>query len=101
MRGFPGTAMPAWDKRLTDEAFVLEASEGGLAEVNMGNLAAKMASDSGNFDQAVQILTEATQMDPNRDLLWLKLGDAQRSAAQKAADPDRWLAGVRRLLEDQ
>jgi Carboxypeptidase regulatory-like domain/Tetratricopeptide repeat len=49
--------------------------------------AAKAASDAGNFDQAVQILTEATQMDPNRDLLWLKLGDAQRSAAQKATDP--------------
>jgi pentatricopeptide repeat protein len=48
--------------------------------------AAKAASDAGNFDQAVQILTEATQLDPTRDLLWLKLGDAQRSAAQKATD---------------
>jgi len=48
--------------------------------------AAKAASDAGNFDQAVQILTEATQTDPTRDLLWLKLGDAQRSAALKATD---------------
>lgn len=48
--------------------------------------AAKTASDTGNFDQAVQILTEATQIDPNRDLLWLKLADAQRGAAQKAPD---------------
>lgn len=48
--------------------------------------AAKAASDAGNYDQAVQILTEATQMDPGRDLLWLRLADAQRGAAQKATD---------------
>ena len=49
--------------------------------------AAKAASDAGNFEQAVQVLTEATQMDPNRDILWFKLGDAQRSVASKATDP--------------
>lgn len=47
---------------------------------------AKVASDAGNFDEAVQILTQATQTDPTRDLLWLKLADAQRGAAQKAPD---------------
>jgi tetratricopeptide (TPR) repeat protein len=61
--------------------------------------AAKMASDAGNFDQAVQVLTEATQMDPNRDLLWLKLGDAQRSAAQKATDAAAKKAGYEGSLE--
>jgi tetratricopeptide (TPR) repeat protein len=49
--------------------------------------AAKTASDAGNFDQAVQILTEATQLDPTRDILWFKLADAQRSLASKATDP--------------
>jgi pentatricopeptide repeat protein len=48
---------------------------------------AKVATDAGNFEEAVRVLTQATQADPTRDLLWLKLGDAQRSAAQKAADP--------------
>ncbi len=48
---------------------------------------AKAATDAGNFDQAVQVLTQATQTDPSRDLLWLKLADAQRGAAQKATDP--------------
>jgi pentatricopeptide repeat protein len=61
--------------------------------------AAKTASDAGDFDQAVQILTEATQLDPNRDLLWLRLGDAQRSAAQKAADPAAKKAGFEGSLE--
>jgi tetratricopeptide (TPR) repeat protein len=49
--------------------------------------AAKAASDAGNFEQAAQILTEATQMDPSRDILWFKLADAQRSIASKATDP--------------
>ncbi len=61
--------------------------------------AAKVASDAGNFDQAVQILTEATQMDPNRDLLWLKLADAQRSAAQKAPDAAAKKTGYEGSLE--
>jgi tetratricopeptide (TPR) repeat protein len=55
--------------------------------------AAKAASDAGNFDQAVQILTEATQADPTRDLLWFKLGDAQRAAAAKAPDAAAKKAG--------
>jgi tetratricopeptide (TPR) repeat protein len=49
--------------------------------------AAKAAMDANNPEQAVQVLTEATQLDPNRDLLWFKLGDAQRAVAVKATDP--------------
>jgi len=48
--------------------------------------AAKAAEDAGNEDQAVQILTEATQLDATRDILWGKLADAQRNAAAKATD---------------
>jgi pentatricopeptide repeat protein len=61
--------------------------------------AAKAASDAGNFDQAAQILTEATQVDPNRDLLWLRLGDAQRAAAQKATDSAAKKAGYESSVE--
>lgn len=61
--------------------------------------AAKTASDAGQFDQAVQILTEATQVDPNRDLLWLKLGDAQRAAALKATDQAAKKTGFEGSLE--
>ncbi|HWR17401.1 MAG TPA: tetratricopeptide repeat protein [Terriglobales bacterium] len=49
--------------------------------------AAKAAQDAGNFDQAVAILTEATQQDATRDLIWFKLADAQRLAAGKKTDP--------------
>lgn len=45
--------------------------------------AAAQAQDAGNYDQAVATLTEATQMDPTRDLLWFKLADAERLWANK------------------
>lgn len=47
---------------------------------------AQQAQTAGNYDQAIQILTQATQMDPSRDLLWAKLGDAYRGAASKQTD---------------
>src|SRR5581483_4333038 len=47
---------------------------------------AKLAQDAGNFDQAIQVLAQATQIDPSRDLLWAKLGDAYRGAAAKQTD---------------
>jgi tetratricopeptide (TPR) repeat protein len=49
--------------------------------------AAKTASDAGDFETAVATLTEASQMDSTRDLIWFKLGDAQRMSATKQTDP--------------
>jgi tetratricopeptide (TPR) repeat protein len=48
---------------------------------------AKTASDAGDFETAVTTLTEATQMDGTRDLLWFKLADAYRMSATKQTDP--------------
>jgi len=56
-------------KALTDEAFVLKASEGGLAEVNLGNLAAKTASDSGVREFARMMVKDHTKA--NSELLAL------------------------------
>ncbi len=50
-------------------------------------LAAKTASDAGDFDSAINVLKEATDVDANRDLLWFKLGDAYRMSAPKQTDP--------------
>jgi len=47
---------------------------------------AKQAADAGNFDTAMSTMTEATQMDPNRDLLWAKLGDYTLAVAGKQTD---------------
>jgi tetratricopeptide (TPR) repeat protein len=48
--------------------------------------AAKQAADAGDFATAVSTLTDATQIDPTRDLLWAKLGDYTLSAANKQTD---------------
>ena len=49
--------------------------------------AAKTAADAGDFDTAIASLTEATQVDATRDLLWFKLGDYYRLSAAKQTDP--------------
>ena len=49
--------------------------------------AAKTAADAGDFDTAIAQLNEANQMDPNRDLIWFKLGDYYRLSAPKQTDP--------------
>ena len=47
---------------------------------------ANQAMQTGDFDTAVTTLNEATQMDPTRDLLWARLGDAYLSSAPKQTD---------------
>jgi len=48
--------------------------------------ASNQAIAAGDFDVAIAALTEATQMDSNRDLLWFKLGDAYRASALKQTE---------------
>src|SRR5579885_411930 len=50
-------------------------------------VAAKQASDAGNYDAAIATLTEATQMDATRDLIWAKLGEAYLISGPKQTDP--------------
>ena len=49
--------------------------------------AANASLQAGNYDAAIATLTEATQVDPNRDLLWAKLGDSYAISAPKQTDP--------------
>jgi tetratricopeptide (TPR) repeat protein len=50
-------------------------------------VAAQTASKAGDFDTAISTLTEATQIDANRDVLWAQLADAYRGSATKQTDP--------------
>lgn len=59
-----------------------------IKSLNERLAAAKQAADAGDFNTAKNTLTEATQIDPTRDLLWAKLGDYTLSAASKEADSD-------------
>src|ERR1700739_2095923 len=51
-------------------------------------LAAKTATDAGDYEAAINTLKEATDVDASRDLLWFKLGDAYRMSATKQTDPN-------------
>jgi len=69
------------------EAQAKQAKEGSTVKtLNEKLLAAKAASDAGDFDGAIAILTEANQIDATRDLVWFKLGDAYRLSAPKQTD---------------
>jgi len=49
--------------------------------------AATQASTAGDYDTAIKVLTEATETDATRDLIWFKLADAYRASAVKQTDP--------------
>jgi tetratricopeptide (TPR) repeat protein len=51
--------------------------------------AARAAITAGNYDQAVTSMTEATQIDPNRDLIWFTMGEALRGQAKAKEKTDR------------
>jgi pentatricopeptide repeat protein len=50
--------------------------------------AAKTASDAADFETAIADLNAANEIDPSRDLIWFKLGDAYRMSATKQTDPE-------------
>jgi len=50
---------------------------------------ARAAMQANNFDQAAQLMTEASQIDPTRDLIWFTLGDAYRGKAKSVEKTDR------------
>jgi tetratricopeptide (TPR) repeat protein len=50
---------------------------------------ARQDMTAGSYDQAVQVMTEATQVDPNRDLIWFTLGDAYSGNGKKIETTDR------------
>jgi tetratricopeptide (TPR) repeat protein len=69
-----------------------EAEEKQKKEVNTVKalnekiVAANTAIKAGDFDAAISTLTEATQMDATRDIIWAQLADAYRGSALKQTD---------------
>ncbi len=51
-----------------------------IKSLNASLKQAKELEGAGNYDQAVTLLQQATQVDPSQDLVWAYLGDAQRGA---------------------
>lgn len=57
-----------------------------IKALNEKIVAANTSMKAGDFDSAVATLTEATQMDATRDVIWAQLADAYRGAALKQTD---------------
>jgi len=69
------------------EAKAKQEKEGNTVKaLNEKLSAATTALQGGDYDTAINALNEANQMDPSRDLIWFKLGDAYRLSATKQAD---------------
>lgn len=85
-----GKGQPQGQPQLTEEQKKqIEAAQKEQMTVKTLNEKLAQASEAekaGNPEQAVQILTQATQMDATRDLLWAALGDAYKKAAAKQTD---------------
>ena len=73
-------------KAQQEQAAKVAKENANIKGLNDKLAAAKQAADAGDFNTAVGTMAEATQMDPNRDLLWAKLGDYEESAASKSTD---------------
>jgi tetratricopeptide (TPR) repeat protein len=50
-------------------------------------VAANASMKAGDFEAAIATLTEATQIDDTRDVIWAQLADAYRGSAPKQTDP--------------
>jgi len=69
------------------EAQAKNAKEAGTVKALNEKLSvANQAMQTGDFETAVSTLNDATQMDPSRDLLWARLGDANLGAGPKQTD---------------
>lgn len=70
----------AKDAATTTGAGAAQQQNAKIKNLNATLKQAKELEGAGNYDQAVTILQQATQVDPNQDLVWAYLGDAQRGA---------------------
>jgi tetratricopeptide (TPR) repeat protein len=73
-------------KQQQDQQAKIAKENNTIKALNEKLSTAKQDADVGNLDGAVSTMTEATQMDPNRDLLWAKLGEYTLAAAGKQTD---------------
>jgi tetratricopeptide (TPR) repeat protein len=75
-------------KQKEDERSKIMKENNTIKSLNEKLAAAKAAADANppDYDTAIAALTAANQIDPNRDLIWFKLGDYYRMSATKQTD---------------
>src|SRR5664279_4316120 len=74
-------------KAKADAAAKAAAENKTVGTLNDKLKAAAAATDAKDYDTAITTLNEANQIDPTRDLIWFKLGDAYRMSAPTQTDP--------------
>jgi len=83
-----GSGMSAEQVKQAQEQQAQVAKENTtIKSLNEKLVAAKTAGDAGDLDTAIKTMTEATEMDPSRDLLWFNLANYYRLSAPKQTDP--------------
>jgi tetratricopeptide (TPR) repeat protein len=75
-------------KKMQEQQAKAAKEQTTVKSLNEKLAAATTSEQAGDFDAAIATLTEATQIDTSRDLLWFKLGDAYRLSLAKATDPE-------------
>jgi tetratricopeptide (TPR) repeat protein len=82
-----GTGMTAEQIKAKQDAEEKVRKENGtIKSLNEKIVAAGAAIKAGDFDTAIATLTEATQLDATRDVIWAQLADAYRGSALKQTD---------------
>jgi tetratricopeptide (TPR) repeat protein len=71
-----------------------------VKELNDKLMAANGAMKAGDYDTAVSALTDATQKDASRDVLWASLGDAYTGSALKQTDPAEKTKRLDQAIQD-
>jgi len=74
-------------KQMQEQNAKAEKEKSTVGQLNAKLVEAKTAADAGNYDAAIAALTDATQMDATRDVIWFHLGDYYRMSAPKQTDP--------------
>jgi tetratricopeptide (TPR) repeat protein len=76
---------PEQRKKIAEEQQAAEKERANLGSMNQLLAQAKASSDAGDFVSAANTIKQAIQVDPGKDLLWSRLGEAYLSAGGKAA----------------
>ena len=87
-------------KQMQEQQAKQQKEQTTVKALNEKLAASNQALQAGNYDEAINILNEATQMDATRDLLWFKLGDAYRLSATKQTDPAERTKRFQQAIED-
>lgn len=80
---------PEQQKAMQEQKAKVEKENGTVKNLNAKLAIAIPAIKSGDFDTAIAQLTEATQMDATRDVIWGNLGIAYMGSAGKQTDKDQ------------